>query len=128
MSKDFKEQFVGVLWDAELDPTGYTGRGMYGSSECVAVMCDTVAECCGKLMEEIADQIEYASDDEQRAAALRFLRDAAIQIAKFTHTDAHGRDGVVVYWKNISATLLVSDDEDTKKVQTHDEDDDGDAD
>lgn len=112
---DFKEQFVGVLNDAKLEPRSYSGRGMYGT-ECVGVTCPDVAELCGKLMAYLADEIAYSSDEE-REAAIQFQRDVAKQIEKYTCTDSMGRDNIIIYWKNIPASLLADEgkaDDDTE--------------
>ncbi len=60
-----------------------------------------------QFMAYLADEIAYSSDEE-RETAIQFQRDVAKQIEKYTCTDSMGRDNIIIYWKNIPASLLAA--------------------
>lgn len=101
------QRFVQMLQESELEVRSYSGRGMYGD-ECVGVICSSEWEVCEKLMAYLADEIESASNDEERSVVIAFQRDVADQIAR-SLADHMGRDNIIVYWRNLPASLLGED-------------------
>jgi hypothetical protein len=106
-----KQRFVEVLEELHDDSfrvRSYSGRGMYGD-ECVGVTAESEMQVAAEVIGSLVGDLY--SDDESLAQDIEFIQWVLHQFKQYTITDDMGRDSIIVYWKNIPASLLTPRDE-----------------